>query len=325
MINSSEYNYIDLCAGIGGFHQAFQNYGECLLSSDIDKYCKQSYLENYQTKLWENDVKLIDPIKMPDFQILCAGFPCQAFSLAGKQKGFADTRGTIFFDLANMLATKRPKMFLMENVKNLLNHDKKNTFKTIQNTLTELDYYHEYFLINAQHFVPQRRERVYIVGIDKKAYSEKVFKNIINEIKESYIKKQQEPLPTIKEILEKNIPPKYTISDKLWNFLQEHAKKHASKGNGFGYGLVDPTIDTNTRTITARYHKDGSEILIKQPDKNPRKLTPRECARLMGYPDNYKIVVSDTQAYKQFGNSVVVPVVKMLADIMVKNVKKADN
>lgn len=319
-----KYKYIDLCAGIGGFNQAFKNYGECVLSCDIDKYCKESYLSNYQTESWHTDIKTIDPTTMAHFDILCAGFPCQAFSLAGKQRGFEDTRGTIFFDIAQMIKHNRPKVFILENVKNLLSHDKKRTFQTIENTLKELNYYSKYFLINAQNFTPQRRERVYIIGVDKNLYSEEVFMTICNNIEKSIDEAKQRKQPHIKEILDKNPPAKYTISDKLWKFLQEHAKKHEAKGNGFGYGLIDLSKDTNTRTLTARYHKDGSEILIKQDNKNPRKLTPRECARLMGYPEDYKIVVSDTQAYKQFGNSVVVPVIKLLADNIMKEIISQD-
>lgn len=314
-------NFIDLCAGIGGFHQSLKKYGDCLLTADIDKFCKTSYLGNYSTAKWVDDVKSIVPNKVDNFDILAAGFPCQAFSLAGKQLGFDDARGTIFFDIAKIVKEKKPKVIFLENVKNLLSHDKGNTFKVICNTLFELGYHVHYFLINSQYFVPQRRERIYFVCIRNDIISKDEFKVIVDTINHKYeLAKQNEPI-RISSILEKNVDEKYTISNKLWDFLREHAKKHEKKGNGFGYGLVDPTKDINTRTITARYYKDGSEILIKQEGKNPRKLTPKECSRLMGFPDDYKILVSDTQAYKQFGNSVVVPVVKMIVETALDRLK----
>lgn len=306
--------FIDLCAGIGGFRQAFDSQGaKCLLTCEIDKFCKISYQANYHDSLWESDIKKIDANSLNDFDILCAGFPCQAFSLAGKRQGFLDTRGTIFFDIAQILKTKQPKFFLLENVKNLLTHDKKRTFSVIQNSLGELNYHHDFFIINAQYFVPQKRERLYIVGVRKDLMSVREFKDFIQTIAADYEKQKIKPLPKLKDILEQNVEDKYTLSDKLWKFLQEHSKKHASKGNGFGYGLIDPNTNDTTRTLTARYHKDGSEILIYQKGKNPRRLTPRECARLMGFPDSFNIICSNTQAYKQFGNSVVVPVVELFS------------
>lgn len=315
--------FIDLCAGIGGFRIGFNSFGnECVLTCEIDKFCKQTYKSNFTDESFYSDIKQLDETKIEDFNILCAGFPCQAFSLAGKQKGFSDVRGTIFFDIVRILNHKKPESFLLENVKNLKNHDKGNTFKVISKNLDVLNYWHEVFLINAEYFVPQRRERVYIVGLRKDKFSEKQFKEIVEKIKTEYENQKNKPKPRIVDILEKDVPTKYTLSDKLWSFLQEHADKHKKKGNGFGYGLIDPMVDMTTRTITARYYKDGSEILIKQNNKNPRKLTPRECARLMGYPEDYQIVVSDTQAYKQFGNSVVVPVVKMLAKILTEELNK---
>lgn len=318
-MNNNKVRFIDLCAGIGAFHQAMKPYGDCLLSSDIDKFAKQSYLSNYSTSSWFDDLKTIEPNKVLDFDVICAGFPCQAFSLAGKRMGFEDARGTIFFDIANIMKVKKPKIFLMENVKNLLNHDSGKTFKIISNTLEELGYHTEHFLINSQYFVPQRRERVYMIGMLKDKFTEDEFKSVCSEITHKYEIQKNKPLPRIIDILDKKPEEKYTISDKLWSFLQQHAKKHEQKGNGFGYGLIDTDKDINTRTITARYHKDGSEILIKQEGKNPRKLTPRECARLMGFPESYNINVSDTQAYKQFGNSIVVPILRMIVDSVLKN------
>lgn len=315
--------FIDLCAGIGGFRIGFDSFNnECILTCEIDKFCKQTYTKNFTDKSFYTDIKQLDETKIENFNILCAGFPCQAFSLAGKQKGFSDVRGTIFFDIVRILNHKKPESFLLENVKNLKSHDKGNTFKVIAKSLDELNYWHETFLVNAEYFVPQRRERVYIVGLRKDKFTEEQFKKVIEKIKLAYQHQQNKPKPKIADILEKKVDSKYTLSDKLWGFLQQHANKHKQKGNGFGFGLIDPLIDVTTRTITARYYKDGSEILIKQKNKNPRKLTPRECARLMGYPEDYQIVVSDTQAYKQFGNSVVVPVIQMFAKILTEELNK---
>lgn len=315
--------FIDLCAGIGGFRVAFEEFNnECILTCEIDKFCKQTYASNFTDKNFITDIKCLEEKALENFNILCAGFPCQAFSLAGKQKGFSDVRGTIFFDIERILKYKRPEMFLLENVKNLRSHDKGNTFKVISQNLDNLNYWHETFLINAEHFVPQKRERIYIVGLNKDVFSKEDFDNVKIKIQKSYELQKMKDKPKIKDILENNIISKYTLSDKLWGFLQSHAAKHKKKGNGFGYNLIDPNKDITTRTLTARYYKDGSEILIKQENKNPRKLTPRECARIMGYPEDYKITVSDTQAYKQFGNSVVVPVVKMFANILSEELKR---
>jgi DNA (cytosine-5)-methyltransferase 1 len=309
--------FIDLCAGIGGFRIGFESYGnECVLTCEIDKFCKKTYTENFFDNFFYQDIKQLDEKNIEDFNILCAGFPCQSFSLAGQQKGFSDVRGTIFFDIVRILNYKQPECFLLENVKNLKSHDKGNTFKVISKNLDDLNYWHETFLINAEYFVPQKRERVYIVGLRKDKFTKEEFLIVVEKIKLEYSKQKNKSKPKIKDILEKTVDAKYTLSDKLWGFLQKHANRHKQKGNGFGFGLIDPYKDITTRTITARYYKDGSEILIKQKNKNPRKLTPRECARLMGYPDNYKIVVSDTQAYKQFGNSVVVPVIQMFAKVL---------
>lgn len=317
------FKFIDLCAGIGGFRQAFEKDGECVLTCEIDKFAIQSYSANYQEDNWSNDIKSIAPTEMEQFDLLCAGFPCQAFSLAGKKEGFNDEkgRGNIFFNIMDITKANRPKCLFLENVKNLRSHDKGNTFKVICQELDKADYYYHDFLFNAQHFVPQRRERVYIVALDKKVYSKEQFDAVVKEIQDAYDAQKAKPLPHFQSILDKDVAPKYTLSDKLWSFLQAHANKHKEKGNGFGFGLMKQS-DVTSRTITARYYKDGSEILIEQPGKNPRKLTPREAARLMGYPDDFKIVVSDTQAYKQFGNSVVVPVIKMIGESVIKCLSK---
>lgn len=313
------FNFIDLCAGIGGFRQAFEVDGHCNLTCEIDKFAVQSYSANYHEDNWSNDITKIVPEEMEQFQLLCAGFPCQAFSLAGKQEGFNDGkgRGNIFFNISRIANFNRPKVLFLENVKNLRSHDKGHTFKVICKELDDIGYYHKDFLFNAQYFVPQRRERVYIIALDKRQYSQEQFNTLVKEIEDKYEVQKQKPLPQFKDILEDNVPDKYTLSDKLWGFLQAHAEKHKSKGNGFGYGLMKAG-DITARTLTARYYKDGSEVLIEQNGKNPRKLTPREAARLMGYPDSFKIVVSDTQAYKQFGNSVVVPVIKMIGESVIK-------
>ncbi len=316
-------SFIDLCAGIGGFHIAFDKAGaKCVLSCEIDKFAKESYLGNHKGDyVFESDIKQIKEKEMKDFDILCAGFPCQAFSLAGLQKGFDDIRGTIFFDIVRILNEKRPKSFLLENVKNLKSHDKGNTLKVIGQHLDSLQYHYKVLSINGKHFVPQGRERVYIVGLNKDLYSEDQFNSLLASIEKEYEDKQKEILPNFWDILENNVSEEFVLSDKLWSFLQSHAKKHSAKGNGFGYGLMKKG-DITSRTLTARYYKDGSEVLIERKDKdgnllNPRRLTPRECARLMGFPEDFKIIVSKTQAYKQFGNSVVVPVVEMIASHMV--------
>ena len=259
------------------------------------------------------DITKINAEDIPDHDILTAGFPCQPFSIAGvsknnalgKEHGFKHAaQGTLFFDIARIIDVKRPKAFLLENVKNLKNHDKGNTFRIIKQTLEdELGYTIYDTVIDGKLVVPQHRERIYIVGFKDKVE----FKfPVILDLKRKF-----------KEILDEKVDSKYTLSDRLWNYLQEYAQKHKEKGNGFGYGLVD--LEGTSRTLSARYYKDGSEILIPQGDGfNPRRLTPRECARLMGFPKDFQIVCSDTKAYKQFGNSVVVPVVEAIAKEMVK-------
>lgn len=314
--------FIDLCAGIGGFRMSFNNHGmDCILTCEIDKFCKQTYTENFKDvdyHVFHDDIKTINPKNIEDFDVLCAGFPCQAFSLAGKQKGFADTRGTIFFDVANIIKEKRPPFVIMENVKNLKSHDKGNTFAVINATMDELDYHFHTFEFNASRFVPQKRQRIYMLGLDRKKFSAEFFSKICDNIIRDYNKQKEDQ--KMSSILDKKVDPKYTLSDKLWEFLQSHANKHKDKGNGFGFGL-NSKKDT-ARTLTARYYKDGSEILIEQKNKNPRKLTPRECARIMGFPDSFKIVCSDTQAYKQFGNSVVVPVIDLFSSNIAKAMKQ---
>lgn len=320
------FSFIDLFAGIGGMRIAFENAGgKCVFSSEWDKFCQQTYLENFG-EVPHGDITSIDEKEIPNHDILVAGFPCQPFSLAGVSKknslgretGFLDkTQGTLFFDVVRIINEKRPKSFMLENVKNLKSHDKGNTWKVIMEALEELDYEVFSSVLDGKVFVPQHRERVFIVGFDRKRYGKQIDFSFNLESNNSDNK--------VKDILldEALIDSKYTLSDKLWNYLQNYAQKHKEKGNGFGFGLAN--LDGTTRTLSARYHKDGSEILIPQEDNNPRRLTPRECARLQGYSDNFKIVVSDTQAYRQFGNSVVVPLVTAIARNIVKTLEVLDN
>ena len=305
------FKFIDLFAGIGGMRIAFERQGgECVYSSEWNKYSAETYKANFGDEP-DGDITKVEASAIPEHNILVAGFPCQPFSIAGVSKknslgratGFEDkTQGTLFFDVCRILKAKRPNAFMLENVKNLTSHDKGNTFRVITEALEELDYQVFYQVIDGQAFVPQHRERIIIVGFDRKRYGKDIdFKFDITPV---------EPKPTVKDILENNVDSKYTLTDKLWNYLQAYAQKHKEAGNGFGYGIAP--LDGVSRTLSARYYKDGSEILIAQEGKNPRRLTPRECARLQGFPDDFKIVVSDTQAYKQFGNSVVIDVLQFI-------------
>jgi DNA (cytosine-5)-methyltransferase 1 len=307
--------FIDLFAGIGGTRMAYERAGgECVFSSEIDKFAKQTYFENYGD-IPAGDITKIDSNDIPDHTILLAGFPCQPFSISGVSKrnsleiphGFDDkTKGTLFFEIKRILRDKQPESFMLENVKHLKNHDKKRTFKVIMETLEdELGYTVYHKIIDAAKVVPQHRERIYIIGFKKKI-----------DFKFPLI---MDLHPRFGDILEEKVDSKYTLSDKLWKYLQAYRAKHRAKGNGFGFSLTDP--EGVSRTLSARYYKDGSEVLIAQNGKNPRRMTPRECARLMGFPESFKIPVSDTQAYKQFGNSVAVPIVEILAKEMVKYLK----
>lgn len=308
--DKGKYKAIDLFAGIGGTRIAFHNTNKVnfVFSSEFDNFAQKTYKANFG-EMPSGDITQISSSEIPDHDILIAGFPCQAFSQAGKQLGFEDTRGTLFFDIARILKEKRPKSFLLENVKNLVRHDKGKTFKVIKNTLLELGYSVHHKVLRARDFgVPQNRERIYIVGFDKNQVS--------NYDSFKFPKPTYEPTK-LGNILENNANEKYTISDKLWEGHQRRKAEHQNKGNGFGYTLFNADSEY-TNTISARYYKDGSEILIEQKGKNPRKLTPREAARLQGFPENFIIPVSDTQAYKQFGNSVAVPVVEKIALQLIK-------
>ena len=320
---NAAFTFIDLFAGIGGMRLAYESVGgHCVYSSEWNKYSQQTYFANFGEQP-EGDITKVDEAEIPDHDILVAGFPCQPFSIAGVSKkqsmgratGFADkTQGTLFFDVCRILKAKRPKAFMLENVKNLCSHDKGRTFQVIRESLDELDYDVFYQVIDGQTFVPQHRERIIIVGFDRKRYGK--------DIKFSFDIDKVEPKPVMSDILEKDVDSKYTLSDKLWTYLQVYAAKHKAAGNGFGYGIADP--DGVSRTLSARYYKDGSEILIEQEGKNPRRLTPRECARLQGFPDTFKIPVSDTQAYRQFGNSVVVPLMSNVARLVSAKIAEMD-
>ena len=325
--------FIDLFCGIGGFHFAFEAAGaSCVWAADWDEKARNTYAANHGmtpygdiTKAKYIDLKhppaLLDHDEIPPHDILCAGFPCQPFSIAGVSKklslgrkhGFEDEKqGNLFFHLAKIIDHYQPKAFVLENVKNLRSHDKGKTFLVIMNTLRDLGYHVQTQIIDAQAYVPQHRERIFIVGFKDPlpfefptTASQRVTRNAGK--------------PILEDILEKTPDPKYTLSDKLWNYLQNYAKKHKEAGNGFGCEVVGP--DDVARTLSARYYKDGSEILIEQRGKNPRRLTPNECRKLMGYPDSFKIVGADATAYKQFGNSVVVPVVSAIAERVMKTLR----
>jgi DNA (cytosine-5)-methyltransferase 1 len=329
------FRFIDLFAGIGGLRSAFEDEavgGRCVFTSEWDKYAQLTYQANHRdNRPIDGDITKIDVDDIPAHDVLLAGFPCQPFSIAGVSKknalgrahGFLDeTQGTLFFDVARILTAHRPAAFLLENVKNLTSHDKGRTFEVIRRTLTEdLGYQVEFRVINAKHFLPQHRERIVIVGFRQATgfswedlslprIGEQTMSSILHP--EDGSEEAEGHFTTGTEAL---VNEKYTLTDHLWKYLQDYAAKHKAAGNGFGFGLVGP--DDTCRTLSARYHKDGSEILIDRGgDTPPRRLTPRECARLMGYPDTFRIPVSDTQAYKQFGNSVAVPVFREVARIM---------
>ena len=313
------FTFIDLFAGIGGIRTALEYHnGGCLFSSEIDRWCQRTYRANFGNLPENEDITKIAPEDIPSHDLLAAGFPCQPFSLAGVSKkkslgrehGFLDkTQGTLFFNTLMIIQQKRPKMFLLENVKNLYGHDKGRTFQTIKQALLDQKYHLFHQVIDARYYVPQHRERLFVIGFDKKLFK---------KAPDFKFPKTPKAAPNLDSILEKKVDKKYILSDKLWQYLQDYAEKHRKKGNGFGYGLFDR--HDVARTLSARYYKDGSEILIKVPrSSRPRRLTPRECARLQGFPDTFNFsVVSDTQAYKQFGNSVAVPVVKAVVKQMIK-------
>ena len=319
----SQFRFIDLFAGIGGLRIGFDAIGgHCVFTSEWDKYARLTYQANFRDNHEpDGDIRPFAerPELIPDFDVLLAGFPCQPFSIAGVSKknalgrphGFLDaTQGTLFFDTAKIIQHHQPTAFVLENVKNLERHDKGKTFATIMHALRhELGYHVQHRVISSQPWVPQKRERIFIVG----------FKNETSFRLDQL--KVPETSPKLGSILDPHelVDPKYTLTPRLWEYLQGYRAKHEAKGNGFGFGLCGP--NDVARTLSARYHKDGSEILIEQRGKRPRRLTPQECARLMGFEhgDRDWVIpsdVSDTQAYRQFGNAVVVPVVEFIANAM---------
>lgn len=328
----ASFTFIDLFAGIGGMRMGFEAAGgRCVFTSEWNPFARRTYEANFGTsEAFAGDIREQNEDAVPDHDVLVGGFPCQPFSIAGVSKknalgrphGFAcATQGTLFFDVARILAAKRPRAFLLENVKNLVSHDRGRTFRVIRQTLEEeLGYQISWRVIDAAHFVPQHRERILIAGFREACGfdlgdltlpgKESTLRAILHP--EDGSEKAEEPYTLAPSA---QVNPKYTLTDKLWAYLQAYAAKHRAAGNGFGFGLVDG--DSIARTLSARYYKDGSEILVSRGEgENPRRLTPRECARLMGFPDSFRIPVSDTQAYKQFGNSVAVPVIAAVANAM---------
>jgi DNA (cytosine-5)-methyltransferase 1 len=310
------FTFIDLFAGIGGFRLALEQLGgECRFSCEWDKYSRQTY-EAWFGEVPHGDIRELNLSDIPDHDLLAAGFPCQPFSLAGVSKknslgrehGFRDdTQGTLFFRLAEIIEAKRPTALLLENVKNLRSHDKGKTWRIVRRTLEELDYWVFTDVIDAAGWVPQHRERVYIAGFDRRRFP---------MMPQFYFPSAPARNPALKTILDPSPDPKYTLTPKLWQYLQNYAEKHKAQGHGFGFGIADP--EGISRTLSARYYKDGSEILIAQgDDRQPRRLTPRECSRLMGF-DGRPIVVSDTQAYRQFGNAVVPKVIEAIGREMIE-------
>lgn len=330
---ASDFSFIDLFAGIGGFRLAFEKVGgRCVFTSEWDRYSQKTYRANFGDEHVYGDITAIDVSEIPDHDVLLAGFPCQPFSIAGVSKknslgrkhGFdCDTQGTLFFDIERIIAAKQPRAFVLENVRNLISHDKGRTFAVIRQTLEDkLGYRIRWKVLDAKSVLPQHRERIFIVGFHPDENADFEFDQVdLPDIANG---------PRLRSVLhpedgsegetpytdsEGRVLSKYVLSDHLWGYLRDYARKHAAKGNGFGYGLVGP--DDVARTLSARYFKDGSEILIRRESGPPRRLTPRECARLMGFDEPgqepFRIVVSDTQAYRQFGNAVAVPVVSAVA------------
>jgi DNA (cytosine-5)-methyltransferase 1 len=329
----ADFRFIDLFAGIGGMRLGFEAAGgKCVFTSEWDRHCQLTYRANFGRTEVHGDIRKIEADSIPDHEVLVAGFPCQPFSLAGVSKknalgrphGFeCETQGTLFFELERVLQVKQPSAFLLENVKNLQSHDGGRTFRTIMRTLRTLGYTVHPKVINARSFVPQHRERIYLAG----------FKEDVDFSWDDMQEPPQSEWPLLKDILhpedgtEVPEPPyttesgtvgdHYVLTEKLWDYLQSFKARHKASGHGFGYGLVGP--NDVARTLSARYYKDGAEILIRRDVGTPRRLTPRECSRLMGFDSKnrvFGIPVSDTQAYKQFGNSVVVPLIEAIARAM---------
>lgn len=333
VLNATKYRFIDLFAGIGGFHLAFSSCGcKCIFASEWDPYAKQTYEANYGIVPF-GDIKQIKADTIPDHDILCAGFPCQPFSIAGISKknsmgratGFEDkTQGTLFFDVARIIKEKRPKAFFLENVKNLLSHDKGNTWRIIKDTLeNELNYCLFFEIVDGKEWVPQHRERVFIVGFDSERYGKDLSFTIPLKPEGNYVYK------TLDTIISDSADSKYTLSAGTWEALKRHKQKHKDKGNGFGYTLLPFPITPNTitATISARYYKDGAEILVPVAGQEiPRRLTVSEAMSLQGFnPNQFKFPVTDIHAYKQIGNSVVVPAIKSTAQTIIEKLEELDN
>lgn len=319
--------FIDLFAGIGGIRLGFERATaavglstDCVFSSEWDRFSQVTYRENFGEEP-AGDITQVEADSIPKHDVLLAGFPCQPFSIAGVSKknalgrphGFkCKEQGNLFFEIARILEDRGPPAFMLENVKHLRRHDGGRTYQVIMDTLTEeLGYTVKDMVYDAREVVPQHRERIFIIGfLDPVLASRFRFPDLHG------------PQPTLGSIMDEDVEAKYTLTSHLWNYLKAYKAKHQSSGNGFGYGLFGP--DDVARTLSARYYKDGSEILIRRRGRNPRRLTPRECARLMGFPDSFRIVVSDTQAYRQFGNSVVVPVVEHVATALLQTLAEAN-
>lgn len=338
--SAPRFRFIDLFAGIGGLRRGFESIGgQCVYTCEWNEFSRSTYLANFpgDTHSIASDIRDVKVKDVPEHDLLLAGFPCQPFSIAGVSKknalgmphGFrCDAQGTLFFEVARILEALRPRAFLLENVKNLVSHDKGHTFRVIHRTLTEeLGYQVAAKVIDARSFVPQHRERIFIVGFRDQngfTFDDLVLPDPKKGPRLSSVLHPEDGSEPVDEFHKSyidaktgKVSSKYTLSDHLWRYLQDYAAKHRKKGNGFGFGLVGP--DDVARTLSARYYKDGSEILVKRKGKAPRRLTPRECSRLMGFDEcdsPFRIPVSDTQAYKQFGNAVVVPVVKAVAQHM---------
>lgn len=342
-VGRTDFKFIDLFAGIGGIRKGFEAHGgRCVFTSEWNKYAEKTYLANFPDEheddhTFVGDIQTFPATEVPNHDILLGGFPCQPFSIAGVSKknslgrlhGFEDaTQGTLFFDVARIINEKRPAAFMLENVKNLRSHDRGRTFAVIMQTLRdELGYEVHAKVIDAISFTPQHRERIIIVGFREPTdftWDDLELAPVGPKL-HTILHKTDGTEPILEWDGDRffdhdngSVQPKFTLSPKLWAYLQAYAAKHKAAGNGFGYGLVHPS--GTSRTLSARYYKDGSEILVAQNGDRPRRLTPRECARLMGFEDTYRIPVSDTQAYKQFGNSVVTPVMSEIARIMVPHV-----
>lgn len=335
---NGEFRFIDLFAGIGGIRKAFEGIGgRCVFTSEWDSYAQKTYIENFRDgHALNGDITQIGAADIPDHEVLLAGFPCQPFSIAGVSKknalgrahGFScETQGTLFFDICRIIEAKQPRAFLLENVKNLMSHDKGRTWDVIKRSLVDLGYDTSPKVVDGARFVPQHRERILIVGFRRDLQvafdwnalpmppkGTHTLKDILHRTDGSEPRIEHDD-DRFFDHATRSVQGKYTLTPKLWAYLQGYAEKHRAKGNGFGFGLVYP--DSVARTLSARYYKDGSEILVYQGEnRNPRRLTPRECARLMGFPDTFRIPVSDTRAYKQFGNSVVVGAMNHVAKLM---------